>query len=102
LSQALEIAWKVDSRIVIEEGLDVREIECGIIGNSQLLTSEIGEVNYESEWHCVTVPTNFICYFEDGHLLNRKKDIDKFLNRIVYSLDELNYSQQSKLIKRLL
>ena len=44
----------------------------------------------------------FICYFEDGHLLNRKKDIDKFLNRIVYSLDELNYSQQSKLIKRLL
>jgi len=51
LSQALEIAWKVDSRIVIEEGLDVREIECGIIGNSQLLTSEIGEVNYESEWY---------------------------------------------------
>jgi len=44
----------------------------------------------------------FIYYFEDGHLLNRKKDIDKFLNRIVYSLDELNYSQQSKLIKRLL
>ena len=51
LSQALGIAWKVDSRIVIEEGLDVREIECGIIGNSQLLTSEIGEVNYESEWY---------------------------------------------------
>ena len=51
LSQALEIAWEVDSRIVIEEGLDVREIECGIIGNSQLLTSEIGEVNYESEWY---------------------------------------------------
>ena len=51
LSQALEIAWKVDSRIVIEEGLDVRELECGIIGNSQLLTSEIGEVNYESDWY---------------------------------------------------
>ena len=51
LSQALEIAWEVDSRIVIEEGLDVRELECGIIGNSQLLTSEIGEVNYESEWY---------------------------------------------------
>ena len=44
----------------------------------------------------------FICYFEDGHLLKRKKDIDKFLNRIVYSLDELNYYLQSKLIKRLL
>ena len=25
-----------------------------------------GKVNYESEWHCVTVPANFICYFEDN------------------------------------
>jgi len=29
----------------------VREIECGIIGNSKLLTSEIGEVDYESDWY---------------------------------------------------
>ena len=49
--QALEKAREVDSRILIEEGLEVREIECGIIGNSKLLTSEIGEVNYESEWY---------------------------------------------------
>ena len=25
-----------------------------------------GKVNYESEWHCVTVPANFICYFQDN------------------------------------
>jgi len=49
--QALEKAWEIDSRILIEEGLEVREIECGIIGNSKLLTSEIGEVNYESDWY---------------------------------------------------
>ncbi len=49
--QALEKASKVDPRILIEEGLEVREIECGIIGNSKLLTSEIGEVNYESDWY---------------------------------------------------
>ncbi len=49
--QALEKARKIDSRILIEEGLEVREIECGIIGNSKLLTSEIGEVNYESDWY---------------------------------------------------
>ena len=49
--QALEKAWEIDPRIVVEEGLEVREIECGIIGNAKLLTSEIGEVNYESEWY---------------------------------------------------
>ena len=51
LLQALENAWKIDPRIVVEEGLEVREIECGVIGNSKLLTSEIGEVKYESDWY---------------------------------------------------
>ena len=41
---ALEKAWEIDQRILIEEGLEVREIECGIIGNSKLLTSEIGKL----------------------------------------------------------
>ncbi|MBO8221498.1 D-alanine--D-alanine ligase family protein [Prochlorococcus marinus] len=49
--QALEKAREIDPRIVIEEGLDVREVECGIIGNSRLFTSEIGEVSYESDWY---------------------------------------------------
>ena len=51
LLEALENAWEIDQRIVIEEGLDVREIECAIIGNSELLTSEIGEVSYETDWY---------------------------------------------------
>tara|TARA_B110000003_G_C16617548_1_gene521855 strand:+ start:696 stop:2012 length:1317 start_codon:yes stop_codon:yes gene_type:complete len=25
-----------------------------------------GKVNYESEWHCVTIPANFICYVQDN------------------------------------
>lgn len=49
--QALEKAREIDARILIEEGLEVREIECGIIGNSKLLSSEIGEVNYASDWY---------------------------------------------------
>ena len=51
VSKALEKAWKIDKRILVEEGLDVRELECGIIGNSKLLTSEIGEVKYETDWY---------------------------------------------------
>jgi len=49
--QALEKAREIDPRILIEEGLEVREIECGIIGNSKLLTSDLGEVIYESDWY---------------------------------------------------
>ena len=49
--QALEKAVEIDPRIVVEEGLEVREIECAIIGNSKLLTSEIGEVSYETDWY---------------------------------------------------
>ena len=49
--QALEKAWEIDSRILVEEGLEVREIECGIIGKTKLLTSEIGEVKYEGDWY---------------------------------------------------
>ena len=49
--KALEKAREIDTRILVEDGLEVREIECGIIGNSKLLTSKIGEVKYESDWY---------------------------------------------------
>jgi len=49
--KALQKAWEIDSRIVIEEGLDVRELECGIIGNFQLSASKIGEVSYSTDWY---------------------------------------------------
>jgi len=49
--KALQKAWEIDSRIVIEEGLDVRELECGIIGKSKLTVSEIGEVSYSTDWY---------------------------------------------------
>ncbi len=51
ITQALDKAWEIDHRIVVEEGLEVREIECGIIGTSKLMTSEIGEVRYETDWY---------------------------------------------------
>ena len=49
--QALEKAWKIDPRILVEEGLDIRELECGIIGNAELFTSEVGEVSYKNDWY---------------------------------------------------
>ena len=49
--KALQKAWVIDSRIVVEESLNIRELECGVIGNSKLSTSEIGEVSYSSDWY---------------------------------------------------
>ena len=51
IPQALEKAWEIDPRILVEEGLEVREIECGIIGKTKLFSSEIGEVRYLSLIH---------------------------------------------------
>ncbi len=51
LIKALQKAWGIDSRIIVEEGLNVRELECGIIGNLKLTTSEIGEVSYSTDWY---------------------------------------------------
>ncbi len=49
--RALQKAYAIDSRIIVEEGLDVRELECGIIGNLKLYSSEIGEVSYSTDWY---------------------------------------------------
>ena len=48
---ALKKAWKVDKRIIIEQGLNVRELECGIIGKNNLYPSEVGEVECKAEWY---------------------------------------------------
>ncbi len=48
---ALQKAWAIDHRIVVEEGLDVKELEVGIIGKTNLIASEVGEVNYISDWY---------------------------------------------------
>ena len=44
LREALELALKYDSRILIEQGVVAREIEVGILGNSQVKTTQPGEV----------------------------------------------------------
>tara|TARA_B100001287_G_scaffold48674_1_gene37708 strand:+ start:99 stop:920 length:822 start_codon:yes stop_codon:yes gene_type:complete len=48
---ALQKAWSIDQRIIVEEGLEVKELEVGIIGKNNLIASEVGEVNYTSDWY---------------------------------------------------
>ena len=49
--EALQKAWSIDHRIIVEEGLEVKELEVGIIGKRNLIASEVGEVNYTSDWY---------------------------------------------------
>ena len=48
---ALQKAWSIDHRIIVEEGLKVKELEVGIIGKKNIIASEVGEVNYQSDWY---------------------------------------------------
>jgi D-alanine-D-alanine ligase len=43
LKRAIELAIRYDRRIIVEEGLDAREIECGVLGNDEPIASLPGE-----------------------------------------------------------
>lgn len=44
LREAIALALKYDSRILIEQGVVAREIEVGLLGNTDIKTTEAGEV----------------------------------------------------------
>src|SRR5947209_1561602 len=43
LEQAIELAARYDRKVIVEEGLDAREIECGVMGNESPQASLPGE-----------------------------------------------------------
>lgn len=51
LEEALEEAIKYDRRIVLEEGLDCREIETGVIGNYLPKAAAVGEILPSEEFY---------------------------------------------------
>lgn len=51
LKPAVELAFKYDSRIIIEEGLDAREIEISVMGNEDILVSQPGELIPANEFY---------------------------------------------------
>jgi D-alanine-D-alanine ligase len=57
LESAIELARRYDRRVIVEEGVDAREIECSVLGNDEPLVSVPGEVvshhdfyDYESKY----------------------------------------------------
>lgn len=51
LAYALRLAADFDSSILIEEGIDAREIECAVLGNEEITTSIAGEIIPSREFY---------------------------------------------------
>ncbi|MBI5516234.1 MAG: D-alanine--D-alanine ligase [Deltaproteobacteria bacterium] len=51
LAAALARAFRYDTRVVVERGLDVRELECAVLGNERPEASVLGEVSPTHEFY---------------------------------------------------
>ncbi|MDY6784270.1 MAG: D-alanine--D-alanine ligase family protein [Cyanobacteriota bacterium] len=51
LEAALDSAATYDRRIIVEAGLNAREVECAVLGNDTPQASVVGEITYKSEFY---------------------------------------------------
>ena len=51
LIEGLIKASELDKRMIIEEGIIARELECAVLGHQEMMISEIGEIDCKSEWY---------------------------------------------------
>jgi D-alanine-D-alanine ligase len=51
LAAALDVAFRYDTRVVLERGLEVRELECAVLGNERPEASVLGEVIPSHEFY---------------------------------------------------
>jgi len=51
LREAIDLAVKFDSRILVEKAVNAREIECAVLGNSDAKAAELGEILVGGEFY---------------------------------------------------
>ncbi len=51
LKAAINLAAKFDSRILVEKGVNAREIECAVLGNEEAQAAELGEILVGGEFY---------------------------------------------------
>ena len=51
LLAGLRAAARLDDRLVVEEAVSVRELECAVLGYGHLEASVVGEILYDAEWY---------------------------------------------------
>jgi D-alanine-D-alanine ligase len=51
LGPAVELARRHDDKVLIEEGVDGVEVECGVLGNRDPIASVVGEIVAHADWY---------------------------------------------------
>jgi D-alanine-D-alanine ligase len=51
LSEAVQLALRYDRKLVVEQGIKGREVECAVLGNDDPQTSPLGEIVYQREFY---------------------------------------------------
>jgi len=51
LKKAIDLACEFDTRILIEKGLNVRELECAVLGNDEPKAARVGEILVGGEFY---------------------------------------------------
>ena len=51
LNRAIKLAFKYDSRVIVEKFIDCREFECAILGNDDFIISAPGEIKASNEFY---------------------------------------------------
>ena len=51
LLEGLRLAASHDPRLVVEQGVEARELECGVLGVHKLRASVVGEIRFDADWY---------------------------------------------------
>ena len=51
LLAGLRLAAQLDPRLVVEQGVSARELECAVLGRAHLKASVVGEVRFDADWY---------------------------------------------------
>ena len=51
LLAGLELAASHDPRLVVEQGVDARELECAVLGGRSMQASVLGEICFDADWY---------------------------------------------------
>lgn len=87
---AIEEAGKFDNKILIEEGINGREVECAVLGNEEVIAGEVGEIiaadkfySYDAKYNNVESKTIIPADITE----EKKKEIQKIAIKAFKSID---------------
>ena len=81
LMEALQLAAEYDRKILVEAGVNCREIECSVLGNDEPIASEVGEVIPAKEFYDYEAK-----YFDTGTKLCIPADIPPDTRKLVQDM----------------